>query len=249
MDRAERDRILKQNFNVDLIPKRIDAIVIGSGIGGLTTAGILAKTGKSVLVLEQHDQAGGSCHTYIERGFEFDVGIHYIGQMKEGSVNRVLIDELTESGVEWAPLEEIYDTVMLGMEEDEESKGEGEVKEEEEEEEKKEKKEKKKRREYPVHSGKKEFIASLLEQFPSEKKAIEKYFGILKELRWSNTALGLLKLLPISTSLWLISSGLLRRWFPSLEYYGRSLSSVLNELTDNKDLRAVLAYSYGDYGE
>ena len=35
---------------------------------------MLAKAGKKVLVLEQHDQAGGCCHTFIEKGFEFDVG-------------------------------------------------------------------------------------------------------------------------------------------------------------------------------
>jgi len=56
------------------IPEKIDAIVIGSGISGLTAAALLAKTGKSVLVLEQHDQAGGCCHTFYEKGFEFDVG-------------------------------------------------------------------------------------------------------------------------------------------------------------------------------
>jgi UDP-galactopyranose mutase len=30
--------------------------------------------GKKVLVLEQHDQAGGCCHTFIDKGFEFDTG-------------------------------------------------------------------------------------------------------------------------------------------------------------------------------
>jgi len=34
----------------------LDAIVIGSGIGGLTTAVVMAKAGKRVLVVEQHDQ-------------------------------------------------------------------------------------------------------------------------------------------------------------------------------------------------
>ena len=61
-------------FHAKRIPDRIDAIVIGSGIGGLTTATVLAKSGQRVLVLEQHDQAGGCCHTYIDKGFEFDVG-------------------------------------------------------------------------------------------------------------------------------------------------------------------------------
>ena len=56
------------------LPENPDAIVVGSGIGGLTAATALAKAGKKVLVLEQHDQAGGCCHTFIEKGFEFDVG-------------------------------------------------------------------------------------------------------------------------------------------------------------------------------
>lgn len=56
------------------MPENLDAIVIGSGISGLTTASLLAKAGKKVLVLEQHDQAGGCCHTFVEKGFEFDSG-------------------------------------------------------------------------------------------------------------------------------------------------------------------------------
>ena len=56
------------------MPENLDAIVIGSGIGGLSVAALLSRAGKKVLVLEQHDQAGGCCHTFIEDGFEFDVG-------------------------------------------------------------------------------------------------------------------------------------------------------------------------------
>lgn len=56
------------------MPSDLDAVVIGSGIGGLSTAALLAKSGKRVLVLEQHDQAGGCCHSFVEKGFEFDVG-------------------------------------------------------------------------------------------------------------------------------------------------------------------------------
>lgn len=61
-------------FSLDKVPQNLDVIVIGSGIGGLTAGATLAKAGRRVLVLEQHDQAGGCCHTYIEKGFEFDVG-------------------------------------------------------------------------------------------------------------------------------------------------------------------------------
>ncbi len=61
-------------FKANNVPDGLDAIVIGSGIGGLSVASILSRVGKKVLVLEQHDQAGGCCHTYIDKGFEFDVG-------------------------------------------------------------------------------------------------------------------------------------------------------------------------------
>jgi len=47
---------------------------VGSGIGGLTTAVLLGRAGYKVLVLEQHDQAGGCCHTFVDKGYEFDTG-------------------------------------------------------------------------------------------------------------------------------------------------------------------------------
>lgn len=60
-DAKERDKVLKQSFSVDRVPSGLDAIVIGSGIGGLTTAALLAKVGRKVLVLEQHDQVLTDC--------------------------------------------------------------------------------------------------------------------------------------------------------------------------------------------
>ena len=68
LDQGERDRIIKQGFTAKKIPEDIDAIVIGSGIGGMTCAVLLARSGKKVLVLEQHDQAGGCCHTFHDKG-------------------------------------------------------------------------------------------------------------------------------------------------------------------------------------
>lgn len=67
-DQDKRDKVLKQGFRQDLVPSDLDAIVIGSGIGGLTTSALLSRAGKKVLVLEQHDRAGGSCHTFVEKG-------------------------------------------------------------------------------------------------------------------------------------------------------------------------------------
>lgn len=55
-----------------------DVIVIGSGIGGLTAAGLLAKAGKSVLMLEAHDRPGGYAHGFKRKKYQFDSGVHLI---------------------------------------------------------------------------------------------------------------------------------------------------------------------------
>ena len=65
---------LSSGFKPQKIPENLDTIVIGSGIGGLTTAVLLSRAGQKVLVLEQHDQAGGCCHTFVDKGYEFDTG-------------------------------------------------------------------------------------------------------------------------------------------------------------------------------
>ena len=62
-------------FKQEKIPENLDAIIIGSGIGGLSTAVLLGRAGQKVLVLEQHDQAGGCCHTFVDKGYEFDTGV------------------------------------------------------------------------------------------------------------------------------------------------------------------------------
>ena len=95
------------------VPPKIDVIVIGSGAGGLSTAALLAKAGKRVLVLEQHDQAGGGLHTFVEKGYEFDVGVHYVGEMGRG-IFRTLFDQLTDGQLEWAPLDDAYDVMSIG---------------------------------------------------------------------------------------------------------------------------------------
>lgn len=53
---------------------QLDAIAIGSGIGGLTAAALLAKYGKKVLVCESHSIPGGAAHSFSREGFIFDSG-------------------------------------------------------------------------------------------------------------------------------------------------------------------------------
>ena len=64
-----------------------DAIVIGAGMSGLTTAVILAKEGMRVVVLEQHSRIGGTLHRFFRKGgVGFDVGFHYVGGVEPGQV-------------------------------------------------------------------------------------------------------------------------------------------------------------------
>lgn len=51
-----------------------DVVVIGAGLGGLTSGALLAHQGRKVLVLEQSERVGGCCSTFEKDGYHFDVG-------------------------------------------------------------------------------------------------------------------------------------------------------------------------------
>lgn len=64
--------------------KTYDILVIGSGIGGLVSALILAKEGLNVCVLEKNNQYGGNLQTFSRDKLIFDTGVHYLGGLSKG---------------------------------------------------------------------------------------------------------------------------------------------------------------------
>ena len=107
---------LRNGFSKKKIPEDIDTIVIGSGMGGLTCAGLLSKVGQRVLVLEQHYIAGGCTHTFEDKGFEFDTGVHYIGNIEK---RKKILDLITDPEIEWDKMGSkengwVYDEIVIG---------------------------------------------------------------------------------------------------------------------------------------
>lgn len=147
-----------KRYRANRIDDHYDAIVIGSGIGGLTTASCLSAKGKKVLVLEQHYTAGGFTHAYSREGYEWDVGVHYIGDVGHPTMTRKLFDFISNRKLQWAAMDPIYDRIFLGEES------------------------------FDLVAGKQAFAAELKNRFPKEEKAIDLYLQMIKKvnngMRW-----------------------------------------------------------------
>jgi all-trans-retinol 13,14-reductase len=103
------------SYQQQTLDDRWDAIVIGSGIGGLTAAALLSKfASRKVLVLERHYTAGGYTHSFRRPGYSWDVGVHYVGDLRDpASPLRAAFDHLTNGKLEWAPMPDVYDRVLM----------------------------------------------------------------------------------------------------------------------------------------
>ncbi len=95
--------------------RRYDAVVIGAGNGGLTAAATMAKAGKSVLLLEQHNTPGGFATSFVRGRFEFEPSLHEMcefGSEQEPASVRELFDELGIK-LDWHLVPEAYRMVLL----------------------------------------------------------------------------------------------------------------------------------------
>ncbi len=203
-----------KRYRANRVDNDYDAIVIGSGVGGLTTAALLSQLGKKVIVLEQHYTAGGFTHAYERNGYEWDVGVHYIGGMGGPTAGRGLFDFITAGKLKWASMGPVYDRIILGDEQ------------------------------YDFVAGVENFKASLVQKFPDQTVAIDRYIDLVITTSRYMSRLSKLKLLPN----WLVS---LLSLLPQNRLPEAALDTaynVIRGLTDDEKLIAVLCGQWGDHG-
>jgi len=129
-----------------------DVIVVGSGMGGLTTAALLSLLGKKVCVLEQHYTAGGYTHAYEREGYEWDVGVHYIGEVHKPSTMKRMFDVLSNGRLKWAAMDPVYDRIIIAD------------------------------KAHDFVAGRDNFVEELVKHFPEEREAIEKYVALIRDM-------------------------------------------------------------------
>jgi phytoene dehydrogenase-like protein len=86
-----------------------EVIIIGAGLGGLTAGAKLAREGKRVLLIEQHDRAGGYATTFKRGDFILEVGLHEMYGPSPGDMTTRIFNDLDVfKDVEFIKLPEFY---------------------------------------------------------------------------------------------------------------------------------------------
>lgn len=205
------------------------------GLSGLTTAAMLARQGKKVVVLEQHDIAGGCTHTFESGGYEFDTGVHYVGGnvINPKSMLGFLFSVLSLGQLKWNKLDRCYDEARIsdllaaqrGACIEMNGPRHFQVLEENE------------------SGGNLSGFEDFLRAFPGEEDALLQYKRLVG---WAEIAVSVhsaLKLLP----LWM--ANMARKCLaPYLDpLLGSTTDEVLSSFVRNRTLRGALSYCWGDY--
>jgi len=90
---------------------KFDVIVIGSGMGGMTTATALSRLDHKVLLLEQAQAIGGLTHAFTRDDFTWDVGLHYCGTFGHDQLAGRILDWLSGGTIEFRSVGTVYDTL------------------------------------------------------------------------------------------------------------------------------------------
>ena len=144
-------------YHSNVSNEKFDSIIIGSGIGGLCAAALLGIKGKRVLVLEKHFKIGGWTHTFKRKGYEWDVGIHYIGQVhRPTSPVRKLFDIISDGQLQWSQMDDNYDRIIFPD------------------------------KSYNFVAPRSRFIEDMIKYFPKEERAILKYIDLLDSVAKSS---------------------------------------------------------------
>ena len=212
--------VTRDAFRERKVPSEIDFIVVGSGMGSLYASALLAKAGFKILVLEQHYVAGGCTHSFEDKGFEFDTGLHYVGRIEKYQTLFDLVTDPSAKKVRWARMgtEEdgfCYDEIKLGSDEP-----------------------------FKFCAGEEAFISGLVKEFPKEEAAVREWVRLCQRANKLADNYFYAKIFPS----WLQS--LMNRFVNQeyFEFASKTTHEVAASLTKDKRLIAILCGQFGNYG-
>ncbi|VDN08211.1 unnamed protein product [Thelazia callipaeda] len=212
--------ILRIKFDSSIAHEQWDVIVIGSGMSGLTVARVLTASGRKVLVLEQHERAGGACHTFELDKYEFDVGLHFVQDMYPGKELYHICSALSDSQIQWQKMDDPFDHIIIGQ------------------------------RSYHRNVGdSNNFRDQLKSWFPNEVENIDHYFRYVAKclninLWWLIAA----KLMPLPFIRVISYFGCINFFTSLFTYLEMKLLDVMNSFKLSAEVKTVISYYFVNYG-